>query len=67
MRSANRSGFVETVLSEAIPMTGRMIHGRNSAGSLWEASQDYDVHGRVSCYYLLYFAMNRRLIFSHSI
>ncbi|OAL72990.1 kynurenine 3-monooxygenase [Trichophyton violaceum] len=46
MRSANRPGFVETVLSEAIPMTGRMIHGRSSTGTLWEASQDYDVHGR---------------------
>ncbi|EEQ29635.1 kynurenine 3-monooxygenase, mitochondrial precursor [Microsporum canis] len=46
MRSANRPGFIDNVLSEAIPMTGRMIHGRSPTGALWEASQDYDVHGR---------------------
>ncbi|KAK2814389.1 kynurenine 3-monooxygenase, mitochondrial precursor [Arthroderma sp. PD_2] len=46
MRSSHRPGFVDNVLSEAIPMTGRMIHGRGPTGGLWEASQDYDVHGR---------------------
>lgn len=28
-------------------MRGRMIHGRGSNGDLYEAAQDYDIHGRV--------------------
>ncbi|OJJ46904.1 hypothetical protein ASPZODRAFT_131808 [Penicilliopsis zonata CBS 506.65] len=37
--------LVENVMSEAIPMHGRMIHGKDG-GELWEAAQAYDVHGR---------------------
>ncbi|GKZ17593.1 kynurenine 3-monooxygenase, mitochondrial precursor [Aspergillus brasiliensis] len=45
MRQANREELINRVLADAIPMHGRMIHGR-SDGKLWEAAQTYDVHGR---------------------
>ncbi|KAL2001553.1 hypothetical protein VTN02DRAFT_1603 [Thermoascus thermophilus] len=45
MRQSNRPGLVEKVMEQAIPMHGRMIHGRDR-GKLWEAAQAYDVHGR---------------------
>lgn len=48
MKLANRPGFVEEVMKQTIPMRGRMIHGRGHNGKLWEGSQAYDVHGRVS-------------------
>lgn len=47
MRSSNREAMIHKVLDEAIPMHGRMIHGRDN-GKLWEDAQQYDVHGRVS-------------------
>lgn len=46
MKHANRSDLIDNVLREAVPMHGRMIHGRDR-GDLWEAAQPYDVHGRV--------------------
>lgn len=46
MRQSNRPGLVEKVMEQAIPMHGRMVHGRDR-GKLWEAAQAYDVHGRV--------------------
>ncbi|KAL2013262.1 hypothetical protein VTN00DRAFT_787 [Thermoascus crustaceus] len=45
MGQTNRPGLVEKVVEQAIPMHGRMIHGRER-GKLWEAAQAYDVHGR---------------------
>ncbi|OOQ91153.1 Kynurenine 3-monooxygenase [Penicillium brasilianum] len=45
LRQSQRSGLIENVLRETIPMYGRMIHGRDR-GQLWEAAQAYDVHGR---------------------
>lgn len=36
-------------MEETIPMRGRMIHGKDKSGELYEKSQDYDIHGRV-CY-----------------
>ncbi|KAJ5225225.1 hypothetical protein N7468_006450 [Penicillium chermesinum] len=45
IKQAERDGLVENVLRDTIPMYGRMIHGREG-GSLWEAAQAYDVHGR---------------------
>ncbi|CAG8898065.1 unnamed protein product [Penicillium egyptiacum] len=45
MRHSGRDDLIENVLREAIPMHGRMIHGRDR-GDLWEAAQAYDVHGR---------------------
>ncbi|KAF3387483.1 Kynurenine 3-monooxygenase [Penicillium rolfsii] len=45
LRHSERPGLIENVLRDAIPMHGRMIHGRDR-GQLWEAAQAYDVHGR---------------------
>ncbi|KAJ5467452.1 hypothetical protein N7475_005204 [Penicillium sp. IBT 31633x] len=45
MRHSGRGDLIDNVLREAIPMHGRMIHGRDR-GDLWEAAQAYDVHGR---------------------
>ncbi|KAJ5579695.1 uncharacterized protein N7459_005680 [Penicillium hispanicum] len=45
MNWSNRPNLVANVLRNSIPMHGRMIHGRDR-GSLWEAAQAYDVHGR---------------------
>ena len=47
MRRANRPRLLDAVLEESIPMHGRMIHGARN-GELYEESQAYDVHGRVS-------------------
>ncbi|KAK3720118.1 kynurenine 3-monooxygenase, mitochondrial precursor [Vermiconidia calcicola] len=46
MRHSGSDGLLEAVLSETIPMYGRMIHGEDSKGDLTEESQLYDVHGR---------------------
>lgn len=46
MLHSDRADLIDNVLREAIPMHGRMIHGRDN-GDLWEAAQTYDVHGRV--------------------
>ncbi|WEW59676.1 kynurenine 3-monooxygenase, mitochondrial precursor [Emydomyces testavorans] len=46
MKSTNRPEFVQQILQKAIPMHGRMIHGRASNGTLWEDAQAYDIHGR---------------------
>ncbi|EEP77461.1 conserved hypothetical protein [Uncinocarpus reesii 1704] len=46
MKLTNRPEFVQRILQEAIPMHGRMIHGRAANGALWEEAQAYDVHGR---------------------
>lgn len=48
MKLANRSGLIESVMAETIPMRGRMIHGQRASGELFEEGQDYDIHGRVS-------------------
>lgn len=47
MRRAGCAGLLASVLAETIPMHGRMIHGRRH-GELYDESQPYDVHGRVS-------------------
>lgn len=57
MRQANREELIDRVLADAIPMHGRMIHGR-SDGKLWEAAQTYDVHGRV-CLHTSHLLPNR--------
>ena len=46
MRHADSPGLLDSVLSETIPMYGRMIHSEDSKGSLTEEAQSYDVHGR---------------------
>ncbi|KAJ5090949.1 hypothetical protein N7532_009633 [Penicillium argentinense] len=45
LQGSDRPSLIDDVLRETIPMYGRMIHGRDR-GSLWEAAQAYDVHGR---------------------
>jgi kynurenine 3-monooxygenase len=46
MRHAGSSSLLESVLSQTIPMYGRMIHGEDFNGALTEEAQLYDVHGR---------------------
>lgn len=46
MRHSGSSDLVERVLSDTIPMYGRMIHGKDAKGQLTEESQSYDVRGR---------------------
>lgn len=47
MRRANCPGLLDAVLAETIPMHGRMIHGVDAKGAIYEESQEYDIHGRV--------------------
>lgn len=47
MRHAGHEKLLQHVISATIPMRGRMIHGKNSDGTLYEEAQDYDIHGRV--------------------
>lgn len=47
MRQSERPKLLERVFGETIPMRGRMIHGKNASSELYEAPQDYDIHGRV--------------------
>ena len=47
MRDSECPGLVDAVMHESIPMYGRMIHGKKD-GAIFEQSQQYDVHGRVS-------------------
>lgn len=46
MRQSGSDALLDSVLSETIPMYGRMIHGEDSKGTLTEESQLYDVRGR---------------------
>ncbi|KAI1114878.1 FAD/NAD(P)-binding domain-containing protein [Nemania sp. NC0429] len=46
MRHAGHDKLMEHVFNATIPMRGRMIHGRRPDGTLYEAGQDYDIHGR---------------------
>lgn len=50
MHLSGRQDAVEAIMNQAIPMHGRMIHGRDMSGKLWQAAQAYDVHGQVCCY-----------------
>ncbi|PNS21948.1 Kynurenine 3-monooxygenase [Sphaceloma murrayae] len=45
MRHSGRPDLLKSILAETIPMHGRMIHGEQF-GSLFEESQQYDIHGR---------------------
>ena len=47
MRHAGPTDLLDHVLTETIPMHGRMIHGKSRTGDLFQESQAYDVHGRV--------------------
>lgn len=50
MHLSGREDVVHKIMSQAIPMHGRMIHGRDLTGNLWQAAQAYDVHGQVGAY-----------------
>ncbi|RDW75917.1 hypothetical protein BP5796_06738 [Coleophoma crateriformis] len=45
IKESGRPELLEKVMSDTIPMRGRMIHGENASG-LYEQAQDYDAHGR---------------------
>lgn len=47
LRHAQIPGLLEEVMKETIPMRGRMIHGRDLTGELYEQSQQYDIENRV--------------------
>lgn len=47
MRHAGQPGLLDHVMKTTIPMRGRMIHGKDQAGRLYEHPQDYDAKGRV--------------------
>lgn len=48
MRHSGLPDLVDEVMKETIPMRGRMIHGRDLTGELYEQSQQYDIENRVS-------------------
>ena len=47
MRESGCAELVKNVLDDSIPMYGRMVHGRDSNGELFEQSQQYDIYKRV--------------------
>lgn len=47
IRGSGCPGLLESVMEETVPMRGRMIHGKDGKGALFDEPQDYDVHGRV--------------------
>lgn len=48
IKASGKPDLLETIISETLPMRGRMIHGKSASGEFYEQSQDYDIHGRVS-------------------
>ncbi|KAF4121755.1 kynurenine 3-monooxygenase [Geosmithia morbida] len=46
MKQSGEPRLVDHVMDATVPMRGRMIHGRDKSGALYENSQDYDVRGR---------------------
>ncbi|KAI9757533.1 MAG: kynurenine 3-monooxygenase, mitochondrial precursor [Lichina confinis] len=46
LRGLQRPELLQKVLAATTPMRGRMIHARDSTGSLCNDPQAYDVHGR---------------------
>ncbi|KAK1969256.1 kynurenine 3-monooxygenase [Colletotrichum sublineola] len=61
MRNAGQPKLLEHVFGATIPMRGRMIHGRTPKGDLYEAAQDYDVHGR-AIYAVDRAGLNKRML-----
>ncbi|KAI1329786.1 FAD/NAD(P)-binding domain-containing protein [Xylariaceae sp. FL0255] len=61
MRHAGHDKLLQHVFSATIPMRGRMIHGRQPNGELYEAAQDYDIHGR-TIYAVDRAGLNKRLL-----
>ncbi|KAK5158014.1 kynurenine 3-monooxygenase, mitochondrial precursor [Recurvomyces mirabilis] len=46
LRQTGDHRLLNIILSETVPMYGRMIHGQDKHAKLTEESQQYDVHGR---------------------
>ncbi|KAH8166311.1 hypothetical protein CIB48_g1951 [Xylaria polymorpha] len=61
MRHADHESLIQHVFAATIPMRGRMIHGRRPDGALYEAAQDYDIHGR-TIYAVDRAGLNKRLL-----
>ncbi|KAI0410135.1 FAD/NAD(P)-binding domain-containing protein [Xylaria palmicola] len=61
MRHAGHDNLIEHVFSATIPMRGRMIHGKRPDGALYEAAQDYDIHGQ-TIYAVDRAGLNKRLL-----
>ncbi|KAI0474688.1 FAD/NAD(P)-binding domain-containing protein [Xylaria cf. heliscus] len=61
MRHADHDKLIRHVFSATIPMRGRMIHGRRPDSTLYEAAQDYDIHGR-TIYAVDRAGLNERLL-----
>lgn len=52
MKASKVVDLAEKVTQETIPMRGRMIHGRDITGELYEQSQQYDIENKVRFFYL---------------
>ncbi|KAF5878876.1 putative kynurenine 3-monooxygenase protein [Botrytis fragariae] len=61
IRQSGRTALLDSIMKEAIPMGGRMIHGETVNKELYEQSQDYDIHGR-SIYAVDRGDLNKRLL-----
>ncbi|QSZ31037.1 hypothetical protein DSL72_000598 [Monilinia vaccinii-corymbosi] len=61
IRQSGHTELLKSIMKEAIPMGGRMIHGRTASKELYEQSQDYDIHGR-SIYAVDRGDLNKRLL-----
>lgn len=48
IRHSGHRNLIDKIYDTVVPMRGRMIHGKDKAGELYEQSQDYDINGRVS-------------------
>jgi hypothetical protein len=48
IRASGRPDLLPRIISETLPMRGRMIHGKSASGEFYQQPQDYDVRGRVS-------------------
>ena len=48
MKASNVAGLAEKITDQTIPMRGRMIHGRDITGELYEQSQQYDIENKAS-------------------
>ncbi|PHH54685.1 Kynurenine 3-monooxygenase [Ceratocystis fimbriata CBS 114723] len=56
MRNSGFPDLLEDVFKSALPMRGRMIHGRKADGTFYEEAQDYDPFGRTI------FSMDRTIL-----
>ncbi|THC92926.1 hypothetical protein EYZ11_007596 [Aspergillus tanneri] len=60
MRQSKHKGFVDAVAQAAIPMNGRMIHGKSASGRLQESFHPYDINGN-TVYSVERMALNKAL------